>query len=422
MAAWKWIGVSLAASLIAARVEAGGISVFPEPEYIDVPTGGAYPIGVTTGPLGDIWFTENGQDRIGRIGPDLHVDEFPIPPEGSSGFPSPTSITVGPDGNLWFVESQANKIGRITLNGTITQFPVPSAVNSPFDITSGPDGKLWFTELSFARGGVPNGVVANITTNGTINETRINAPAYNIARGPDNALWFTTYGLGRITTNGQYRLFPTGDLPPNDYLPTNDVTTGPDGALWFTYFRPENIGPDEPAGVSGVLVEPDVPAVGRMTTDGVLTSFFGPDPSILPNAITRGPEDNLWFTTEAGGVWRINLAGTMDQIVQNSDNDPSFDLTAGADGRIWYARPMTNRIGRIDSLSFLPVNLAGGTPNGLARGQDDSIWFADGLGNRIGRIGKNGSLQQYELGDGHYPNAVAVAPDGIRVVHQPGRR
>src|SRR5512142_2830723 len=110
MAASNWVAACLAAGLIAARAEAGGTIFLPVPDFIDVPTGNGYPSGITTGPLGDIWFTENNRDRIGRIGPDLHVDEFVIPQDATSGFPSPTSITVGPDGNLWFVESQARKI------------------------------------------------------------------------------------------------------------------------------------------------------------------------------------------------------------------------------------------------------------------------------------------------------------------------
>jgi streptogramin lyase len=428
-ASWKVVGICLAATLIASNARAGGIFPFPSPDFIDVPTQDAYPNGITTGPLGDIWFTENGRDKIGRIAPDRHVDEFAIPHDFLSA--SPTSITLGPDGNLWFIESNTGNISRITPAGTITQFPVPSAVNRPVDITSGPDGKLWFTEQVSSRG-VPNeGVVGNITVNGTINETRIDTFAYSIARGPDNALWFTTGGLGRFATNGQYRLFPTGDLlppgdpilsglpPPNGYLPTNDVTAGPDGALWFTYFRNVIVGPEGlPAGGPGF---PEVPVIGRMTTDGELTSFVNEDnPNVQPNSIIRGPEDNLWFTTEAGGIWRINLAGTMAQVTfDNADPDPSIDLTAGGDGRIYYTLPMTNRIGYVVSLFLLPLNLGGSTPLGLTRGQDDSVWFADYGGNRIGRIDKNGSLQQFERGT-HNPTAVAVAPDGSAWFTNPG--
>jgi virginiamycin B lyase len=56
----------------------------------------------------------------------------------------PAGITSGPDHNLWFTEQGQDKIGRITPTGTITEFPVtPNSI--PTVITSGPDGNLWFT-------------------------------------------------------------------------------------------------------------------------------------------------------------------------------------------------------------------------------------------------------------------------------------
>ena len=410
----------LAAGLIAGRVEAGGIILFPNPEFLSVPMENAYPSGITTGPSGTIWFTEAGQDRIGRIGADLHIDEFVIP----TGFAvaSPTSITAGPDGNMWFIESNARNISRITPNGTITQFPEPSALNDPIDITSGPNGKLWFTERTSARGLPLSGFIGNITVNGTINEIRVDNDAISITRGPDDALWFTSDynmgfaggGLGRMTTSGQYHIFPID----GDFLP-NDITAGPDGALWFTYFDPTVVLPAaRPAGV--VPNDDAIPIIGRMTTDGALSVFSSSYQDLQPISITRGPEDNLWFSTEGGGIWRINLAGTFQQVTFDADNDPAVDLTAGADGRIWWTLPMSNRIGYVDSLLFVPINLSGATPIGLGRGQDDSIWFADYSGNRIGRIDENGSLQQHELGDGHNPTAVAVAPDGSAWFTNPG--
>jgi len=35
---------------------------------------------------------------------------------------SPGAITAGPDGNLWFTEPGTNRIGRITPTGTVTEF------------------------------------------------------------------------------------------------------------------------------------------------------------------------------------------------------------------------------------------------------------------------------------------------------------
>jgi streptogramin lyase len=405
MAGWKQVVVCFAATVFAAHAEAGQVLPFPIPDYIPVPSPDASPFGIVAGPSGEIWFTEQNQDRIGRIASDLHVDELPIPVDSS--FAGPTAITLGPDGNLWFVERSANKIGRVTPAGTFTEFPVPSSDRFLIDIASGPDGKLWFTEQSFLRGAPEFGFVASISNSGTINETRVSPGPYSIARGPDNALWYTTNGIGRITTNGQYHVFPIGDQFPTD------IAAGPDGAMWFTYVNPGDVGPaGQPVG--GVVpIDNHTPNIGRITTDGVVTPFLGPDPFMQPVAITRGPEDNLWFATETGGIWRVNEAGTFQQIgLDNAEPDPVNDITAGVDGKMWWTLPNSNRIGYVDSLFFLPINLAGGGPIGLARGEDDTIWFADGIGHRIGRIDTNGSLRQFELGDGHDPYAVAIAPDG----------
>jgi virginiamycin B lyase len=55
-------------------------------------------------------------------------------------------MTTGPDGNLWFTEIGASKIGRITTSGSISEFVIPTASSGPFGITAGPDGNHWFTE------------------------------------------------------------------------------------------------------------------------------------------------------------------------------------------------------------------------------------------------------------------------------------
>src|SRR4029453_17871808 len=61
----------------------------------------------------------------------------------------PLGITAGPDGNMWFTEERMNQIGRIVpATGEITEFKLPDFFfrRQPFEIASGPDGNLWFTE------------------------------------------------------------------------------------------------------------------------------------------------------------------------------------------------------------------------------------------------------------------------------------
>ncbi len=55
----------------------------------------------------------------------------------------PQGITTGPDGNLWFTE-QAGGIGRMTPKGSLTQYSIGGT--NPDGITVGPDTNLWFVE------------------------------------------------------------------------------------------------------------------------------------------------------------------------------------------------------------------------------------------------------------------------------------
>jgi streptogramin lyase len=71
-----------------------------------------------------------------------------------------------------------------------------------------------------------------------------------------------------------------------------------------------------------------------------------------PLLITRGPDDNMWFTYATGGIGRVNVAGTVESIVDLDDNHAALDLTTGLDGALWFTEPEANMIGRLASLAF----------------------------------------------------------------------
>src|SRR5919197_259177 len=86
------------------------------------------------------------------------VEELPALPHPDSG---PTTIAIGPDGNLWFTEDLGNRIGRMTLDGTLTEFPLPVANSRPRAVAEGPDGALWFGEFGSNR-------IGRMTTDGVL--------------------------------------------------------------------------------------------------------------------------------------------------------------------------------------------------------------------------------------------------------------
>jgi virginiamycin B lyase len=55
-------------------------------------------------------------------------------------------ITPGPGGNLWFTEYYGNKVGKIGTDGKVSEYPVPASGAYLWDIVAGPNGNIWFTE------------------------------------------------------------------------------------------------------------------------------------------------------------------------------------------------------------------------------------------------------------------------------------
>jgi virginiamycin B lyase len=169
------------------------------------------PTGITAGPDGNVWFTDQGNTLnlqthpptvlpIGLITPTGAISQFPLPAQP---FQGPSGIVTGPDGALWFgVGLTNNVIGRITTGGSATSFPIPthnaSSTTGIINISVGSDGALWFTEPDAGK-------IGRVTTGGTITEFPTLQPGsqpWGITPGPDGALWFTDRMadlIGRIT-------------------------------------------------------------------------------------------------------------------------------------------------------------------------------------------------------------------------------
>jgi virginiamycin B lyase len=281
---------------------------------------------ITTGPDGNLWFTETGGNAIGRMTLSGVTTEFVLPTATSY----PQGLAVGPDGRIWFAEYLGPRVGAITTAGAMTEYPLPGGITGgSLQVVSGPGDNVWFV----AGGGVGFFTTAGVGTllTGPLSSTSEDA---GIAVGPDGNLWTAAYNaLYRITPSGTTtKLTVTGDIQPG----AERITRGPDGNLWFT---------ENPAVKNGV---------GRMTPDGVATEY-----PILPGEsfryvrdIVSAPDGNLWFTEtktgvgsdpNAAAIGRITPDGTITEF--DFDGAPT-GITVGPDGNLWFTDPSNLEIVR----------------------------------------------------------------------------
>ena len=302
-------------------------------------TPGGAPWGIVTGPDGNLWFTQRGADRVGRITPAGVVTEFSAGITPGSG---PRGIAAGPDGNLWFAEPDRNRVARITPAGVVTEFSAGiTPGSSPSWIVAGPDGNLWFTEFTANRVGriTPAGVVTEFSAGITPG-----SGPRGIAAGPDGNLWFAESAdrVARITPAGVVTEFSAGISPGSQPW---EIATGPDGNLWFT--------------------ERDADRVARITPAGIVTEFSaGISPGAGLRGVAAGPDGNLWFTEERGNrVARITPAGLVTEFAGLSLGAGPRGIAAGPDGTVWFTEERGHRVARITIVASLPPPALGLTVN-----------------------------------------------------------
>jgi virginiamycin B lyase len=110
----------------------------------DVPTKGAHPHDPAVGADGALWFTEQMQNKIGRVDPSTGAfKEYPLKVENSG----PHGLVADREGNIWFTGNFAHYIGKLNpKTGVVTEYNMPDAkAEDPHTAVFDANGILWFT-------------------------------------------------------------------------------------------------------------------------------------------------------------------------------------------------------------------------------------------------------------------------------------
>ncbi len=184
---------------------------------------------------GKLWATIGCSD-VARFDPvTSSFTQFATPTSNSL----PTGITTGPGGSIWFTENSANQIATInTITDAITEYPITGT--GPGVVTLGPDGNFWYTLVS-----PTNSSSASAGAIGTFNAATHASSAYAtsspplaVASGPGNSLTFvqSNQNLGVIDASSKAisQVATPGGSPSGFPI---SVTTGPDGNAWYLKFQ-----------------------------------------------------------------------------------------------------------------------------------------------------------------------------------------
>src|SRR6266436_7963186 len=136
------LGIALASRGAAPGADVGELKVTIR-EW-DVPTKGAHPHDPAVGTDGALWFTEQLQNKLGRVDPKTGVfQEYALKIEDSG----PHGLVADSSGNIWFTGNAKGYIGKLDpRTGAVAAYKMPDAkADDPHTAVFDSHGIMWFT-------------------------------------------------------------------------------------------------------------------------------------------------------------------------------------------------------------------------------------------------------------------------------------
>lgn len=254
-------------------------------------------------------------DSVVRITTGGTETVYPI--GGYSGDPANSGVvsgvTLGPDGNMWYSENDSfgGSVGYIDGAGTVHSFRMGTAFLSPIPtaISSGPDGTLWVGVTG--KNGAPS-TIQRVSTNGQLLTSFMIGDTANvydmILNRSDNTAWFVDGNsrTGKISATGSVSLFdnPVCGSVGCAVEGLTELAVTPDGAVWSTEENLSDIAsfssagrpiryllPQGQGGFQGIAARRD----GKLWVTAYVGAIFLFDPgdydaARLPHSVARKPQ------------------------------------------------------------------------------------------------------------------------------------
>jgi hypothetical protein len=168
------------------------------------------------------------------------------------------------------------------------------------------------------------------------------------------------------------------------------ITVGPNSNLWFTETAANRIGEITPKAAGPVIHQFELPAADRLG-QGVGSSITSAD------TIATGPDDDIWFTEQgSNAIGVMNTSGVVVAkfTLPNSNLNPDpLGITEGPDDTMWFTENAANQVASITTAGKIRVYALPGAaagPGSIVYGPDGNLWFTDynGVGDIYPVTGK----------------------------------
>jgi len=327
--------VASAALLVAGGAAPAAASVVTQ---FPVPTKHAEPLAITPGTHGDLWFSEYGANRIGRITTKGRVTEYRFPT-----LKRPGRVVTARDGSIWVAGT--NRFARVTLRtrpgrravAKIVEFhkPTQGFQGQVTSLAASPDGSVWYAGFGCYGQISPAGKVAE-------HVDRASLGGRSIAVTPQGAVWLSS-GTGAIARLGSDGTPAQSLQVPADPAPVAGVAraagvgplvAAPDGSVWM------RVG-------YGAAQNADTARVIRMAPSGAMAA---PAVDAAALRVIAGPGGSVWYAT-GSDPWSLDPAGPAGEATKTyapfRARGPLLSFAPDDRGDFWFTQGSANAIGRV---------------------------------------------------------------------------
>jgi len=294
-----------------------------------VPTKGAHPHDPAVAPDGSLWFTEQLQNKLGRLDPESGTfKEYALKIEDSG----PHGLVADADGNIWFTGNAKGYIGKLDpKTGDVKVYKMPDAkAEDPHTAVFDSRGILWFTVQVGSMVGRLDPRSGKVDLRQVQGERAL---PYGIAINSKGVPFFCEFGTNKMAKIDPQSMEITEYKLPEDARPRRMAIDAAD-QIYFTDYNGGNLERLDPAtGAVKMWPSPSgaasAPYAIAITPDGMV---WYSESGVKPNTMVRFDPKTEEFARAAipsGGGTVRNMAATRD-------------------GRIYIACSGVNKVGVVE--------------------------------------------------------------------------